>query len=261
MKCTICHSSVTKEIVSLQAGKLIYLCKNCHNAFTIPKPELPDYQNEDFHANGLITDNLTQLEALPEEIRTSYTIQVQLVEKYFSKSDRILEIGGGEGIFLDLLHRKGFSVEMTEPSHTAASRAMKRGFKVYNDYFQKTKFDAVYSLITMAHVLEHIPDPLSILGELKLHLKANGMVLLTQTNFRGFMPRFLKENWYAWVPEQHFSHFSISGIKYLADNSNFEVVDYKYSRLYHGKSIYHQVLRYIPFLQDQIHVLLKLKSA
>jgi len=95
---------------------------------------------------------------------------------------------------------------------------------------------------------------------LKLHLSSNGMVLLTQTNFNGFMPRFLKENWYAWVPEQHFSHFSIEGIRYIAENSNFEIVDYKYSRLYHGKSIYHQVLRYIPFLQDQIHVLLKLKS-
>src|SRR5258706_16149477 len=117
MKCTICHSSITREIVSLKDGKLIYLCKNCHNAFTIPQPQLPDYQNEDFHANGLATDKLTEFAELPEEIRISYRIQLQLVERYFSKSDGILEIGGGEGIFLDLLHRKGFSVEMTEPSH------------------------------------------------------------------------------------------------------------------------------------------------
>jgi len=260
MDCTICHSSNTREIISLPLAKHIYLCKNCHNAFTFPQPSLPDYKNEDFHANGLVTDKLTRFEELPEEIRTSYSIQLHLIEKYLKKDDLILEIGGGEGIFIDLLYKQGYSVEMTEPSLSASSRAIKRGFKVYNNYFQEAKFDSAYSLIIMAHVLEHIPDPLSIMEMLKLHLSSNGMVLLTQTNFNGFMPRFLKENWYAWVPEQHFSHFSIEGIRYIAENSNFEIVDYKYSRLYHGKSIYHQVLRYIPFLQDQIHVLLKLKS-
>jgi 2-polyprenyl-3-methyl-5-hydroxy-6-metoxy-1,4-benzoquinol methylase len=149
---------------------------------------------------------------------------------------------------------------MNEPSIPAAARARSRGLKVYNDYFQVVKFDSTYALITMAHVLEHIEQPLKFLGGLEKLLKPNGYLMLTQTNFNGFMPRFLKENWYAWVPEQHYSHFSIDGIRYMADKLNFEVVAIKYSRLYHGKSIYHQLLRYVPWLQDQIHVLLQLKS-
>ncbi len=260
MNCTICGHNDSREIVEFVSGVKILVCAKCSNAFTYPPPKLPDYVAEDFHANGEATNKLTRLEDLPEEIRTSYDIQSKLVERHVSKGEPILEIGGGEGIFLNILLERGHLVEMNEPSLSAAARARSRGLKVYNDYFQAVRFDSAYSLIAMAHVLEHIEDPMKFIWNLRTILKPSGYLLLTQTNYRGFMPRFLKDKWYAWVPEQHFSHFTINGIRFMADNSDFEIVDYKYSRLYHDRSVYHRALRYIPFFQDQVHVLLKLKS-
>lgn len=260
IQCNICGSVETSKLVSLEFNASIFLCRNCKNAFTFPIPILPDYASEDFHANGLDTKKITKFEDLPEEIQISYNIQAQLVERNIFKNEPILEIGGGEGIFLDVLRGRGYNVEMSEPSLTAASRARERGIKVYGDYFQNIKFESTYALVNMAHVLEHIQNPLSVLEDLKMILRPKGYVMLTQTNFEGFMPRFLKKDWYAWVPSQHFSHFSIKGINYLAKKTNFKIVDYKFSRLYHGDSIYHRALKYVPFLQDQIHVLLKLKS-
>src|SRR5688572_15860359 len=141
MECTICSSSDTKKKLTLESGKMIYECNHCTNAFTYPKPSIPDYASEDFHANGLATDKLLLFEDLPEEIQVSYNIQTQLIEEHVTKGEPILEIGGGEGILADRLLKRGHRIEMNEPSLTAASRARKKGIKVYNNYFQKTSFD------------------------------------------------------------------------------------------------------------------------
>ncbi|MFN9959624.1 MAG: hypothetical protein ACK55I_41590, partial [bacterium] len=68
------------------------------------------------------------------------------------------------------------------------------------------------------------------INELKNRLHPNGFLLLTQTNFRGFMPTILKQNWYAWVPEEHFTHFSLKGLKYIGKATSLSMIDYKYSR-------------------------------
>ncbi len=260
MNCTICDSSDVKVLLADVSGAQIFLCNNCHNAFTWPTPQLPDYRTEDFQSKGKQDSTLTQWHELPREILESYAIQSALVEKYLPTGAEILEIGGGEGIFLSMLRDKGYLVELTEPSRTAAARARERGLTVYNDYFQNVDLKKEYALICLAHVLEHIDNPLRTLNALRLLLKPGGFILLTQTNFKGFMPVMQKNNWYAWVPDQHFFHFSISGIKFLAQKAGMEVMAYRYSRLVHGQSIYNSAIRFIPRLQDQFHVMLKINK-
>jgi SAM-dependent methyltransferase len=259
IRCTICNASNFREMLSISEQTKIMLCKNCANAFTYPKPTLPDYSSEDFQAGKGEIDTLTLLKDLPDEIKMSYSIQVAMIMKRVPMGSAILEIGGGEGIFLDLLKNEGYEVELIEPSVSAANRARKRGLNVQNDYFQNVSFNRKYSLVCMSHVLEHIDDPLNAISRIKNLLTPNGFILLAQTNFKGFMPMFLKSNWYAWVPNQHFSHFSLPGLKYLAGKSSLNISAYKYSRLVHSRSIYHEMLKHIPFLQDQIHILLQVK--
>lgn len=257
--CTVCSSADAQEMITLFDQSKIMLCKNCKNAFTRPKPKLHDYSSEDFQAGQGETDRLTHLEDLPEEIKISYGLQLAMITKNIPKGSTVLEIGGGEGIFLEMVKRQGYEVELIEPSVSASHRAAKRGLNVQNDYFQNVSFSKKYSLICMAHVLEHVDYPMNVIHQIKQLLTPNGFILLAQTNFRGFMPLLLKANWYAWVPDQHFTHFSLAGLKYLAKKSSLSVSTYQYSRLVHGSSIYHQTIKYIPFLQDQIHILLKMK--
>lgn len=259
ISCIICSSLEVKEIITFESGVKIFDCKKCRNAFTYPKPKLPDYSKEDFHRNGLETNELTLFEHLPIEIQESYRIQKEMIVKHVPRGAHVLEVGGGEGLFLELLKNSGYNVELIEPSVTASIRAQKRGLNVYNDYLKNVKFPNKYSVICLAHVLEHIENPAQTMEALKNMLEPNGFVLLTQSNYKGFMPYLLKKSWYAWLPSQHFSHFTVSGIKYLAQSIGFKVVSYKHSRLVHWPSIYHKAVRFVPKLQDQIHVLLQLK--
>lgn len=238
-------------------GVNIMRCQVCENAFTVPKPIIPDYAREDFQAGSTELTQPTPFDSLPDEIQVSYQLQLKMVEANVARGSRILEIGGGEGIFLELLKSSGYEVDLVEPSFTAANRAKLRGLNVFNDYLHNLKFDKKYSLICLSHVLEHIDEPIKTIGQLTSLLEPSGFILLAQTNYKGFMPRLLKERWYAWVPHQHFCHFSLKGLTFISHQTGLIVKDYRYSRLVHGKSIYHSVLRYLPFLQDQIHVLLQ----
>jgi SAM-dependent methyltransferase len=257
--CTICNSGDTKELICLSDRAKIMLCGNCKNAFTYPRPVLPDYSKDDFQARNGDTQELTLFEDLPVEIHESYNTQLELIEENLPDGSTVLEIGGGEGIFLELVKSRGFDVELIEPSVTAANRAKKRGLTVYNGYFQNSLLKKKYSLICLGHVLEHIDNPIAAVDAMKESLVPNGFILLTQTNFKGFMPRFLKEKWYAWVPDQHFTHFSLDGLKYIAERSSLTIKGYRYSRLVHGPSIYHTLLKCTPFLQDQIHIIFQVK--
>lgn len=258
LTCSICNSPKVKEMITLSDSKIM-ICKNCKNGFTYPKPRIPDYSSEDFQAMGGDTNYLTPFEELPKEIKRSYSTQLKMIEGKVPEGSSVLEIGGGEGIFLEMLKVRGYEVELIEPSTSAAMRARRRGLNVRNNYFQNVSFDKKFNLVCLSHVLEHIDDPLDAISRIKNILEPNGFILLAQANFKGIMPMLLKENWYAWVPEQHFTHFSLAGLKYLAKESSLSISTYKYSRLVHGSSVYHSILKYIPFLQDQIHILLRLR--
>src|SRR5918994_4021499 len=98
INCTICNSPNSREMLCLSNNIKIMLCKNCENAFTYPRPKLPDYSAEDFQSRDGARDKLTSFKDLPDEIKKSYSIQLEMVEKNIPKGSRILEIGGGEGI-------------------------------------------------------------------------------------------------------------------------------------------------------------------
>ena len=257
INCTICDSADVDELLSISEKVKIFVCKNCKNAFTYPKPLLPDYVSDDFQAGDRERSTLTLFTDLAAEIQTSYRKQLKIIERHVAKNSTILEIGGGEGIFLEMVQKSGYNVELIEPSRSASERAMKRGLHVRNNYFQNISFERTYDLVCLGHVLEHMENPIAALTSITHVLSPGGYVLLTQTNFNGFMPSLLKKNWYAWVPTQHFSHFSLKGIHYLAGKVGCRVITHRHSRLFHGKSLYHSTLKYIPFLQDQIHVLLR----
>jgi 2-polyprenyl-3-methyl-5-hydroxy-6-metoxy-1,4-benzoquinol methylase len=257
MSCTICGSTDVSILIPEVSGAQIFTCGGCDNAFTWPKPTLPDYRSADFQSREGSRVQLTLMKDIPVEIEQSYRIQCEMILRHVPLGASVLEIGGGEGIFLEMLKKVGYDVELTEPSRSAAMRARLRGLIVYEDYFQSIDFKKKYSVICMAHVLEHMDNPVTVLAGLRELLIPGGIVLLTQTNFRGLMPRRLKNKWYAWVPDQHFSHFSVSGMQHIASSVNAIVLGHRYSRLVHGKSISNSLVRFIPFLQDQFHIALQ----
>lgn len=98
-------------------------------------------------------------------------------ERVSNKS--LLDFGCGAGGLLHLLKDKTFSIAGLEIDKTINEYINNEGFKCYTSIEQINK---KYDFITLFHVLEHLPDPMKILKELKEHLNPNGKIFIEVPN-------------------------------------------------------------------------------
>jgi len=163
---------------------------------------------------------------------TAYSNYYQLFEKYCPKaSRRLLEIGSGPGYFLKRGKEMGWDVLGFEPSKQAREYSIKLGVKVVNDFFTTEsankygKFDVVY----MNTVIEHLPDPISLIKDAKKVLKPQGIICIITPNDYNPLQNILRNNlgfepW--WIaPPQHINYFDFKSIKKLLKKMGFTILE------------------------------------
>lgn len=91
------------------------------------------------------------------------------IERYIGKKN-LLEIGCGNGYFLEKLITSGFEIEGMDPSYTGDNPRIKK------EYFNGT--DKLYDGFILRHVLEHVPNPYDFLCSIKRSNKHNGLIYI-----------------------------------------------------------------------------------
>lgn len=155
--------------------------------------------------------------------------RLQLIERVLENTARILDVGAGAGVFLDVARRRGWCVRGVEPSVIAANFAAEhldlhlyRGF--IEDYSDEP-FDVVYA----SFVLEHIADPWACMKRLRKLTKTEGLIWIEVPNdFNGLqtaVQRELgKEAWWI-VPDHHLNYFDFNSLGKLLEHTGFSVVE------------------------------------
>lgn len=109
---------------------------------------------------------------------------VSILERRGIRPIRVLDIGSSAGVLLEKL-RESFDCNVTgiEPGEAYRQYAEKRGLTIY-DGLEALQADhpQPFDLITMAHVLEHIPYPVQYLGEIRSVISDDGHLLLEVPN-------------------------------------------------------------------------------
>ncbi|PKD21596.1 methyltransferase [Salegentibacter salinarum] len=192
---------------------------------TLPKPKNLSayYESEDYisHTDSKksITDKVyraVKKYMLSEKLK--WILQV-------SNGNKILDIGAGTGDFLEAAKEKKFEVSGIEPNDHARKLAFQKGIELQKElaYFD----DISFNVITMWHVLEHVPDLEFQLKELHRLLTPNGVVVIAVPNFKSFDANYYKEFWAAYDVPRHLWHFSQNGISELFKNYNFQKLQTK----------------------------------
>jgi SAM-dependent methyltransferase len=103
----------------------------------------------------------------------------------FVRGGRILDVGAGTGAFLHTLSQSGrWQIDGTEISAQAAELALRR----YDITLRQGALGAValpashYDVVTLWHVLEHVPDVHSTLTEVARLLKPGGLAMIAVPN-------------------------------------------------------------------------------
>ncbi|WP_420320921.1 class I SAM-dependent methyltransferase [Flagellimonas sp.] len=193
---------------------------------TYPQPaDLTSYYNSDEYISH--TDSKTSLvDKLYHRVkRFSIKKKIQLAENQIVKSKKLLDFGAGTGDFLAKAASKGFKISGIEPNIRARANAEKKGVKLYKDAteIQNEQFD----VITLWHVLEHLPDLDNQIERLNNLLDDNGTLLVAVPNYRSYDAKHYGSHWAAFDVPRHLWHFSKTSIIRLFDKHNMEVVSIK----------------------------------
>ncbi|HET8839713.1 MAG TPA: class I SAM-dependent methyltransferase, partial [Flavobacteriaceae bacterium] len=109
----------------------------------------------------------------------------------------------------------------TEPNKAARKIANEKGIKLERktESFPDKRFD----VISMWHVLEHIPNLEGQIKELDRLLKKDGTLFIAVPNFKSYDAKHYKEFWAAYDVPRHIWHFSRKGIVKIFENFGFEI--------------------------------------
>lgn len=194
---------------------------------TTPTPsldKLPSYYESDDYISH--TDGQRSLFEKIYHIVKRNAIQqkVKLIGK-FSQKGQLLDIGAGTGDFLVAAKNDGWQTLGIEPNKNAKTLAENKGVN-FADQLEVISDDS-FDVITMWHVLEHVPNLEYQLKQLKRICKPGGIVIIAVPNYKSFDAQYYKEFWAAYDVPRHLWHFSKNGIQKLFAQQNFQLVKMK----------------------------------
>ncbi|WP_188049263.1 bifunctional 2-polyprenyl-6-hydroxyphenol methylase/3-demethylubiquinol 3-O-methyltransferase UbiG [Flavobacterium sp. GP15] len=148
--------------------------------------------------------------------------KLNLINSVQPAKGSILDIGAGTGDFLSFVQQEGWQAIGVEPSEKAKAIAKKKGVSFVGNTIEleNNSFD----VISMWHVLEHVPDLDSQIKELKRLLKPNGTLIIAVPNFKSFDAKHYGKFWAAFDVPIHFWHFSKTAIKLLFEQEEMKLV-------------------------------------
>lgn len=136
----------------------------------------------------------------------------------------ILDIGCGQGDFLEAARRRGWDAQGSEFSEAAVGLCRSRGLSVQQGSLAQSPFGCgSFDVITAFEVLEHVNEPNELLSQVRRLLRPGGLFYLTTPNFDSVL-RYAERSAFAMLcyPE-HLCFYTKSSLQELARLHRFRV--------------------------------------
>lgn len=192
---------------------------------TFPQPkgiELASYyESEDYISHTDSKKSFT--DKLYQSIKSiALKNKLKLLNSFKTEEKKLLDIGCGTGDFLLTCKNNGWNVVGVEPNKTAkkiAETKLTSTIYIDIDNVLSKRFD----VITLWHVLEHVPNLEEYISKLKLLLKPNGVLIVAVPNFKSYDAQYYKQFWAAFDVPRHLWHFSKKAIQELFSRQQLKV--------------------------------------
>ena len=152
----------------------------------------------------------------------SLSQKVDLINTYIKSQRTLLDIGAGTGDFLATAKKRKWVVEGVEPNFDARTCAQEKGVELNSDLAPLA--DKKFKVITLWHVLEHLPDLESQIKKITLLLEEDGILVIAVPNFKSYDAEHYQEFWAAYDVPRHLWHFSRIAIEKLFSKHKMQII-------------------------------------
>jgi 2-polyprenyl-3-methyl-5-hydroxy-6-metoxy-1,4-benzoquinol methylase len=215
---TVTDYSVSKETFEL------YYDQDLDMLITSPQPS-PENLGKYYESNDYIshTDSKRSLFEKAYHFVKGIALKnkLNLINNCSSIKGNLLDIGAGTGDFLLTAKQNGWNTIGVEPSEKAKGIAIGKGIQ-FSDSTEELESNS-FDVITMWHVLEHVPNLEIQIKELKRLVKPNGIIIIAVPNFKSYDAKYYGKFWAAFDVPIHFWHFSKTAIKLLFEKEDIKL--------------------------------------
>ncbi|MUG72482.1 methyltransferase domain-containing protein [Paenibacillus validus] len=187
----------------------LYKCNRCGHY------QIPDVNIDSYYEEYLMTASYS------EKMQDHQKKQVNELFKLCKVPVNFLEIGCGDGNFMDHSKNKFSNVVGVEPSKTFFFECEKKGLQVINEYLTRDiKFNYLFNAFVSRQVFEHLPNPFEILSVAYDLMDDDAVGLIEVPNAQ----KMLSEGRYFDLFSDHLNYFTSMSLCYLAERANFNVI-------------------------------------
>ncbi|NOX38923.1 MAG: tetratricopeptide repeat protein [Calditrichaeota bacterium] len=222
-QCPACGSLATQRA---RYTADIVTCVDCGLTYLRRLPEASQLKNlYDLYADEF---SHMRLPRNPEEVKRSPLRRetfLEEIEPFVKRKGRILDVGCGWGAFLDAARDKGFEpfgIEITPSAVEYANSQLK--IQVDSRPLEEQSFPRnSFSLVTMNHVLEHLPRTRQVLNKVFDILEPDGVFAGMVPNFASFCSEMERERWDWLDPNFHYVHFTPETLRANLEKAGFVI--------------------------------------
>ena len=112
-----------------------------------------------------------------------------------------------------------------EVSHEAVEFGRREGARTLmeGDFLVSPFAEESFDVVTLWHVLEHLPRPVETLKKIRGLLTPSGLLVIALPNFNSIQARVFRGRWYHLEVPRHLYHFTPGVLRNLLEKEGFDV--------------------------------------
>lgn len=159
--------------------------------------------NSAFDPNLMVYDaSYNNEQSLSEAFQDHLNWVAKLIEVELGKKE-LIEVGCGKGVFLELLLGKGFDIRGFDSTYDGSN------LRIIKKYFEPGIINSPACGLILRHVLEHIPNPVKFLTQLRIANGEQGLIYIEVPCFDWIMK---KRTWFD-IFYEHVNYFRLDDLR------------------------------------------------
>jgi 2-polyprenyl-3-methyl-5-hydroxy-6-metoxy-1,4-benzoquinol methylase len=216
--CPVCNSESFSRLTGYE-NAMLAKCSNCRFVFSNRVPE--ENELSEYYSYYPLHSTVSEI------TRKRYREILEDFEK-FRKTNNLIDVGCGDGFFLEEAKKKGWNVHGTEYALHYINICKEKGIHMQGGMLNPSNYEPEsFDVIASFEVIEHINYPAVEIKNFNSILRKGGIVYITTPNFNSISRRLFKDKWNVIGYPEHLSYYTPQSIHYLLKSCGFKKVNVK----------------------------------
>ena len=232
--CNICHADDATILYRPGVAQIqqIVRCNHCGLMYANPRktPDCIEMKEWAIDPNWDVSkENPQRFEKEILQVRDYSGTRAEL-NRLYPKRGKIVEIGSSMGFLLDSFRKDGWEVLGIDPDMNGCRYASeKNGIPTRVGTLEEVGLPGEsFDVVLMMHVIEHVPDPVQLLTEIRRILVPGGRLVMETPRYDTLMYKLLGRRERSLVCEGHIYFFTTDSLRRVYEAAGFklEKLDY-----------------------------------